>query len=182
MEAFSALLALCTGHSPATGEFPYQGPVTRSFDVSSICAWMNGWINNHDASDLRRHCVYYDVTVMLKRKQCCLGACVIWLVHVMGHLPFTLLTVASKLLRSYMHQLRAANILRIASIYSNKNDDNSLLFHELFDSECITQISPSLLYVMSLLDIFSFVFILCHFYAVWIVVKVCTSKHLFEYY
>ena len=33
METFSALLALCVGNSPVTGEFPSQRPVTRSFDV-----------------------------------------------------------------------------------------------------------------------------------------------------
>ena len=33
MEAFSALLAICAGNSPGTGEFPTQRPVTRSFDV-----------------------------------------------------------------------------------------------------------------------------------------------------
>ena len=33
METYSALLALCVGNSPATGEFPAQRPVTRSFDV-----------------------------------------------------------------------------------------------------------------------------------------------------
>ena len=33
METFSALLALCTGNSPVTGEFPSQIPVTRSFDI-----------------------------------------------------------------------------------------------------------------------------------------------------
>ena len=33
MEAFSALLALCAGNSPVTGEFPSQRPVTRSFGV-----------------------------------------------------------------------------------------------------------------------------------------------------
>ena len=33
METFSALLALCAGNSPITGEFPSQRPVTRSFDV-----------------------------------------------------------------------------------------------------------------------------------------------------
>ena len=32
METFSALLALCEGNQPATGEFPSQRPVTRSFD------------------------------------------------------------------------------------------------------------------------------------------------------
>ena len=33
MEIFSALLALCAGNSPVTGEFPAQSPVTRSFNV-----------------------------------------------------------------------------------------------------------------------------------------------------
>ena len=33
MEIFSALLAICAGNSPVTGEFPSQRPVTRSFDV-----------------------------------------------------------------------------------------------------------------------------------------------------
>ena len=32
-ETFSALLALCAGISPVTGEFPTQRPVTRNFDV-----------------------------------------------------------------------------------------------------------------------------------------------------
>ena len=35
METFSALLALCAGNSPVTGEFPSPRPVTRSFNV--IC-------------------------------------------------------------------------------------------------------------------------------------------------
>ena len=33
METFSALLAICAGNSPVTGEFPTQRPVTQSFDV-----------------------------------------------------------------------------------------------------------------------------------------------------
>ena len=33
METFSALLALCAGNSPITGEFPSQRPVTRGFNV-----------------------------------------------------------------------------------------------------------------------------------------------------
>ena len=33
METFSALLAICAGNSPVTGEIPTQRPVTRSFDV-----------------------------------------------------------------------------------------------------------------------------------------------------
>ena len=30
---------------------------------SLICAWINGWANNHEAADLRRHRAHYDVTV-----------------------------------------------------------------------------------------------------------------------
>ena len=30
-----------------------------------ICAWTNGWVNNRDAGDLRRHRSHYDVTVMV---------------------------------------------------------------------------------------------------------------------
>ena len=40
METFSALLALCAGNSPVTGEFPTQRPVTRSFDVF-FDLWLN---------------------------------------------------------------------------------------------------------------------------------------------
>ena len=40
-------------------------PVARSFDVFSlICACRNGWANNREAGDLRRHRAYYKVTVM----------------------------------------------------------------------------------------------------------------------
>ena len=30
-----------------------------------ICAWINGWVNNGEAGDLRRHRNHYDITVML---------------------------------------------------------------------------------------------------------------------
>ena len=33
METFSALLAICAGNSPVTGEFSSQRPVTQSFDI-----------------------------------------------------------------------------------------------------------------------------------------------------
>ena len=57
METFPPLLALC-------GEFPSQKPVTRSFDVFFDLPWRNGWVNNQDAGDLRRHRVHNDATVM----------------------------------------------------------------------------------------------------------------------
>ena len=64
METFSALLAICAVNSPVIGEFPAHRPVTRSFDVFFICAWINGWVNSREAGDLRRHGAHYDITVM----------------------------------------------------------------------------------------------------------------------
>ena len=137
MERYSALLTICVGNSPVPGEFPAQGPVTRSFDVffdlrlnkrlskqswgwwfetlsrplcaisvvtkysgifkftqflwkdiprywpfvcgihrspvnsphkdqwrgalmfSLICVWINGWVNNREAGDLRLYRAHY---------------------------------------------------------------------------------------------------------------------------
>ena len=44
MEAFSALLNLCVGNSPVTGEFPSHRPVTRSFDVFFYLCLSKWWI------------------------------------------------------------------------------------------------------------------------------------------
>ena len=55
-----------TGH--LSGEFtgdrwiPRTKPVTRMLPL--ICSWINGWINNGEAGDLRRHLVHNDATVM----------------------------------------------------------------------------------------------------------------------
>ena len=64
MKTFSVLLAICAGNSLVSSEFPAQRPVMRSFDGFFICAWINGWVNNGEAGDLRRHHAHYDVTIM----------------------------------------------------------------------------------------------------------------------
>ena len=48
METFSALLAICAGNSPVSGEFPAQRPVTSNVDVFLICARINCWVNNDE--------------------------------------------------------------------------------------------------------------------------------------
>ena len=65
METFSALLALCAGNSPVTGQFPSQRSMSRGLVFSLICAWTNGWVNNRHAGDLGRNRAHYDVTVMV---------------------------------------------------------------------------------------------------------------------
>ena len=58
METFSASLAFCEGNPPVIGVFFSQRPVTPSFDFF-ICPLTNGWANNWDAGDLRRHRAHY---------------------------------------------------------------------------------------------------------------------------
>ena len=40
---------------------PHKGQWCRALMFSLICAWINGWVNNGEAGDLRRHRTHYDV-------------------------------------------------------------------------------------------------------------------------
>ena len=64
METFSALLALCAGNSPVPVNSPHNGQWRGVLMFSLICAWINGWVNNREAGDLRRYRSHYDVIVM----------------------------------------------------------------------------------------------------------------------
>ena len=43
---------------------PHKGHWRGALFFSLICAWINGWVNNRYAGDLRRHPAHYDVIVM----------------------------------------------------------------------------------------------------------------------
>ena len=64
METFSALLVICAGNSPVSGEFPHKGQWRGALMFSLICVLIKGWVNNCPAGDLRRYRAHYDVTVM----------------------------------------------------------------------------------------------------------------------
>ena len=65
METFSALLALSAGNSPVPVNSPHKGQWRGALMFSLICAWINDWVNNHEAGDLRHRRGHYDVIVML---------------------------------------------------------------------------------------------------------------------
>ena len=44
---------------------PHKSQWRGALMFSLICAWINGWVNNCEAADLRRHRTHYDVTVMI---------------------------------------------------------------------------------------------------------------------
>ena len=43
---------------------PHKGQWCRASMFSLNCVWINGWVNNREADDLRRYRAHYDVTVM----------------------------------------------------------------------------------------------------------------------
>ena len=85
MEMFFISLALCEGNHDDVikwKHFPHYWPFVRGIHRSPvnsphkgqwpgaliftlICARINGWVNNREAGDLRRHRAHYDVTVMI---------------------------------------------------------------------------------------------------------------------
>ena len=53
---------------------PHKGQWRGALMFSLICAWINSWVNNGEASYLRRHRTQYDVIVMYVIKDICITA------------------------------------------------------------------------------------------------------------
>ena len=58
----SVLLAPCAGNSPVNS--PHKSQWRGALMFSLIWAWINGWVNNREAGDLRRQRAHYDVIAM----------------------------------------------------------------------------------------------------------------------
>ena len=43
---------------------PHKGQWRGALMFSLICAWINGWVNNRESGDLRRHRTHCDVTII----------------------------------------------------------------------------------------------------------------------
>ena len=60
----NALLVLCAGIHRSPVNSPHKGQWRRALMFSLICSWINVWVNNGEAGDLRRHRAHYDFIVM----------------------------------------------------------------------------------------------------------------------
>ena len=64
METFPRYWPFVRGiHRPPVNS-PHKGQWRGVLMFSLICAWINGWVNNGEAGDLRRYGAHYNVTVM----------------------------------------------------------------------------------------------------------------------
>ena len=65
METFPCYWPFVRGIHRWPVDSSHKGPWRRALMFSFICAWMNGWVNNREGGDLRRHSTHYDVIVMI---------------------------------------------------------------------------------------------------------------------
>ena len=63
----------CAGIHRSPVNSPYKGQWRGALVFSLICTRINGWVNNREASDLRRHRAHYDVIVRSR------PGCMLWL-------------------------------------------------------------------------------------------------------
>ena len=64
METFPCHWSFVWGIHRSPANSPHKGQWRGALMFSLICAWINGWVNNREAGDLRRHRARYDVIVM----------------------------------------------------------------------------------------------------------------------
>ena len=59
---------------------PHKGQWRGALLFSLICAWIYGWVNNHEAGDLRQHRAHYSVIVMVEIGVWVVACCIfIWM-------------------------------------------------------------------------------------------------------
>ena len=61
---FSCFLAFVRGVHRSPVNSQHKGQWREALMFSLICVWINGWVNNREAGDLRRYRAHYDVIVM----------------------------------------------------------------------------------------------------------------------
>ena len=69
LETFSAPLAICAGIHRSPVNSPHKGQWRGDLAFSLICVWINDWVNNREAGDLRRYRTHYDVIVCVGELQ-----------------------------------------------------------------------------------------------------------------
>ena len=83
---------------------PHKGQWRGALMFSLICVWINGWVNNNEAGDLRRYRAHCDVTVMIIQKRSLGNRCQIAL----RYMPQDFTDVTSTLVQEMAWCLQAA--------------------------------------------------------------------------
>ena len=70
--------------------FHHKGQLRGALMFYLICTWIDDWVNNHEAGDLRRHRPHYDVIVMIKHFIARANAILLYITDVYNDWPFTI--------------------------------------------------------------------------------------------
>ena len=65
METFSRNWPFVRGIHRSPVNFPHKDQWRGALMFSLICVWINDWVNNHEAGDLRLYRPHYDVIVLI---------------------------------------------------------------------------------------------------------------------
>ena len=65
MEKFPCYWPFVWGIQLSQINSPHKGQWRGALMFSFICAWINGWVNNREAGDLRHYCAHYAVLVKI---------------------------------------------------------------------------------------------------------------------
>ena len=99
---------------------------------SLICAWINGWVNNREAGELRRHCAHYDVTVMnATAMNFILQRVFDKSVQIHDEMYFHLLHVANILVHAIWYKLLASYVLSSLSLKIYRCSALNWLYHKM---------------------------------------------------
>ena len=85
MEIFPRCWPFVRGIHRSPVNSPHKDQCRGSLMFSLICVSINGWVNNREAGDLRRHRAHYDVTVMIKSDTCPTGVLLFLLTLLVKH-------------------------------------------------------------------------------------------------
>ena len=89
---------------------PVNSPRKGALMFSLICAWINSWVNNREADDLRCYCAHYDVIVMSLKNHHHLN----WFMTILHDLSSTMVKWSYELwfhwiIRDFTNQTKAWN-------------------------------------------------------------------------
>ena len=71
MENFLCYWPFVQGIHQSPVNSPHKGQRRGALMLSLICPWINSWVNNGEAGDLRRHHAHYDIIVMTSNIHLC---------------------------------------------------------------------------------------------------------------
>ena len=103
---------------------PHKGQWRGALMFSLISVWINGWINNREAGDLRRYCAHYDITVMYKDIICGIMALEspmhhFYSLHDISNTTIILWNIQSKgILQLEKHEYAVQHIFKFPSIHT----------------------------------------------------------------